>query len=267
MDRTYSIRRPALALVAGALVGTLGGLIGLGGAEFRLPILMTFFALYAHRAVRFNLLVSLVTLAVAIVARLAIQPGIDLSAYIEVALSMITGGIISAWIGAGLLARIPATKLMMIISVLLLVVAAMLIAEATYVETALPIIHHDPLVRSGVGLLTGLLIGAISSLLGVAGGEFIIPVLIFIFGVEIKTAGTLSLVISLPVVAVGVARHYQTGHYRSRGVLTFLVLPMSFGSVIGAVAGGFLSSTVPVDALKFVLALILASSAIKLLRH
>ncbi len=117
MDRAYSIRRPALALVAGALVGTLGGLIGLGGAEFRLPILMTFFALYAHRAVRFNLLVSLVTLAVAIGARLAIQPGIDLSAYTEVALSMITGGIISAWIGAGLLARIPATKLMMVISV------------------------------------------------------------------------------------------------------------------------------------------------------
>jgi uncharacterized membrane protein YfcA len=123
------------------------------------------------------------------------------------------------------------------------------------------------LVRSGAGLLTGLLIGAISSLLGVAGGEFIIPVLIFIFGADIKTAGTLSLLISLPVVAVGVVKHYQTGHYRSRDVLMFLVLPMSFGSVIGAVAGGFLSSTVPVDALKFVLALILAFSAIKLLRH
>jgi uncharacterized membrane protein YfcA len=180
---------------------------------------------------------------------------------------MITGGIISAWIGAGLLARIPASRLMMIISALLLVVAALLIAEATYKGTALLSLHHDPLLRPSVGLLAGLFVGAISSLLGVAGGEFIIPILIFIFGADIKTAGTLSLLVSLPVVAVGVAKHYLTGHYRSRDVLIFLVLPMSVGSVIGAVVGGFLSNAVPIDALKIFLALILASSAIKLSRH
>ena len=43
----------------------------------------------------------------------------------------------------------------------------------------------------------------ISSLLGVAGGEFIIPILIFIFGVDIRTAGTESVLISLPVVLTG----------------------------------------------------------------
>ena len=43
-----------------------------------------------------------------------------------------------------------------------------------------------------------------SSLLGVAVGELIIPTLVFDFGVGIKTAGTASLLISLPTVAVGV---------------------------------------------------------------
>jgi hypothetical protein len=38
-------------------------LIGLGGAEYRLPILIGMFALYPHRAVRTNLLISLATLA------------------------------------------------------------------------------------------------------------------------------------------------------------------------------------------------------------
>lgn len=223
MDKKYSIRRPVLSLIAGALVGTLGGLIGLGGAEFRLPVLITIFALYAHRAVRFNLLVSLVTLVVAAVTRLEIQPGINLSDNLDVVLSMITGGIISAWIGAGLLARIPSSRLMMIISALLLVVAAMLFAEAAYEGTGLPALPQEAVLRFAVGLLAGLLVGAISSLLGVAGGEFIIPILIFIFGVDIKTAGTLSLLISLPVVAVGVVKHHLTGHYRSRDVLMFLV--------------------------------------------
>ena len=37
-ERLYPIRRPVAAACAGAAVAILGGLIGLGGAEFRLPI-------------------------------------------------------------------------------------------------------------------------------------------------------------------------------------------------------------------------------------
>jgi len=43
-ERLYPIRRPLAALSAGAAVAILGGLIGLGGAEFRLPILIAVFA-------------------------------------------------------------------------------------------------------------------------------------------------------------------------------------------------------------------------------
>jgi hypothetical protein len=50
------------AALAGTAVAMLGGVIGLGGAEFRLPILIGAFALYAHRAIRINLLITLATL-------------------------------------------------------------------------------------------------------------------------------------------------------------------------------------------------------------
>ena len=40
----------------------------LGGAEFRLPLLIAVFTLYPHRAVRINLLISLVTLAMSAAA-------------------------------------------------------------------------------------------------------------------------------------------------------------------------------------------------------
>ena len=72
-----------------------------------------------------------------------------------------------------------------------------------------------------------------------AGGEFIIPILIFVFGADIKTAGTASVLISIPVVLTGVTRHWLTGHYRSQSMLAYLVLPMSIGSLIGAVIGGY----------------------------
>jgi len=39
-------------------------------------------------------------------------------------------------------------------------------------------------------------IGLVSSVLGVAGGELIVPTLVFGFGADIKTAGTASLLIS-----------------------------------------------------------------------
>lgn len=42
-ERLYPIRRPAAAFCAGAAVALLGGLIGLGGAEFRLPVLIAIF--------------------------------------------------------------------------------------------------------------------------------------------------------------------------------------------------------------------------------
>jgi uncharacterized protein len=77
------------------------------------------------------------------------------------------------------------------------------------------------------------IVGAVSSLLGVAGGELIIPILMFIFGADIRTAATASVLISTPVVLTGIARQWLAGTYRSRSMLSFLVLPMSLGSAEG----------------------------------
>jgi uncharacterized membrane protein YfcA len=70
----------------------------------------------------------------------------------------------------------------------------------------------------------------------VAGGELIIPTLVFAFGAGIKAAGTASLLISLPTVAVGVLRHRRLGSFEERADLTRTVAPMGLGSVAGAVA-------------------------------
>ena len=106
--------------------------------------------------------------------------------------------------------------------------------------------------------------GLVSSLLRVAGGELIIPTLVFAFGVDIKTAGTASLLISLPTVAVGVLRHRRLGSLADRADLTRTVAPMGAGLVIGAVAGGFLVGVVAASVLKFVLGVILIVSAVRI---
>jgi uncharacterized membrane protein YfcA len=263
-ERLYPIRRPLAAAFAGAVVAILGGLIGLGGAEFRLPILIGVFALYAHRAIRVNLLISLATLAMAAAARLGFLHTVNVGDFALEIVAMLAGGILAAWFGAAYLSRIPKAQIMTVIAILLLAIAVLLAGETLVSGLAWSALAHDSAWRAPVAVMAGLLVGTVSSLLGVAGGEFIIPILIFIFGADIRTAGTASILISIPVVLTGVARHWLTGHYRSQSLLVNLVLPMSVGSLIGAVIGGYLAAWAPTDALRLALAAILAVSAVKL---
>jgi uncharacterized membrane protein YfcA len=151
-----------------------------------------------------------------------------------------------------------------VIAVLLVATAGLLAAETFFSGAAWTALAPDSLLRPGVAVVAGLLVGAISSLLGVAGGEFIIPILIFVFGADIRTAGTASVLISIPIVLTGVARHWLTGHYRSPSMFQNLILPMALGSMLGAVIGGYLAVWAPTDVLRLTLAVILALSAAKL---
>jgi uncharacterized membrane protein YfcA len=173
---------------------------------------------------------------------------------------MLAGGIIAAGFGASALSRIPKTRIMGVIAVLLLVVAALLALETLVSGSGVgwTLLTQASAWRGSAAFVAGLLVGAMSSLLGVAGGAFIIPILIFIFAADIRTAGTASVLISLPVVLTGVTRHWLTGHYRSQTMLAFLVLPMCIRSLIGATIGGYLAAWTPTDSLRIVLAVVLA---------
>jgi uncharacterized membrane protein YfcA len=257
-------RRALLALGAGAAVGTLGGLIGLGGAEFRLPLLLGVFALAAHAAVRLNLLMSLVTLAAAAVARLGFDGVPALAPHAAEIAALTVAAMAAAWFGAGWLARIDAVRLTRIIAVLLAGIGALLLLEAAAGEALHLGAAPGGWWRAPAGAAAGLVIGLVSSLLGVAGGELIIPTLIFGFGLDIRAAGSASLLISLPAVLVGVLRHARAGRYADRGMLLGIGLPMAAGSVLGAMAGAAALPFLPAGTLKLVLGLILLLAAQRL---
>ena len=67
--------------------------------------------------------------------------------------------------------------------------------------------------KAPIALVAGVLIGIVSTLLGVASGELIIPTLVLGFGMPIKAAGTLSLLISIPTILVGLDRHRARGTF------------------------------------------------------
>ncbi len=260
-------RRSRLAFLYAVPIGLLGGLIGLGGAEFRLPVLAGPLKYPARQAVPLNLAVSLVTLAASLAIRsstLSLSPVVP---FLPAVLALIAGAVVTAFLGAALAGRLSNEQLERLILVLLVVIGLALIVEGFLPQEIPGLLQNAALHwRIVAGILFGLAIGLVSSLLGVAGGELIIPTFVFAFGADIKTAGTASLLVSLPTVVVGILRYASRGAFANRRALSNTVAPMSLGSVIGAIFGGMLVGLVPTSILKIVLGLILNISAFRTFR-
>lgn len=258
--------RSALAFVYSVPIAVLGGLIGLGGAEFRLPVLAGPLGYSARRAVPLNLAVSLVTIVTSLLIRSRSTDTDAVSDYSRAIFALIVGAVIAAIFGTSLFARLSDDRLERLILILLLAVGIALIAESILPGHTGRLLPEGQVADIVAGVLFGLGIGLISSLLGVAGGEVIIPTLVLAYGADIKIAGTASLIISLPTVAVGIARYFRRGAYSSVA-LRETVAPMAIGSIIGALIGGSLVGIVPSNVLKFGLGLLLIASALRVFHH
>lgn len=246
-------------------IGGLAGLIGLGGGEFRLPVLMHAIGFGAKAAVPLNLLVSLVTLAVATVARSGTVSILAIEPYLPAVVGLALGGMASAFYGARLVQALTTRRLIQVIAALLAALGGLLLVEAAVPFERLVALPADPLVHGAMGFVIGIAIGLVSSMLGVAGGELLIPTLMFVFAADIRTAGTASLLISLGVVTTGLWRYWRLGAIpRGRGVQR-ITLAMSAGSILGAILGGLAIAVAPVTALKLLLGLVLVAAAGKTL--
>lgn len=263
-DRVHESR----AFAWGGAIGTLGGLIGLGGAEFRLPVLVGRFRLATLEAVILNKAISLVVVAAALLFRARAIPLEDTLAHGGIILNLLAGSLAGAWFMAGHAVRLSGATLNRLIMILLTGLAALMLAEGVLD------LHGNgrPLFADGgmqtvAGVIAGLVIGAVAALLGVAGGELLIPALVLLFGLDIKLAGSLSLAVSLPTMIVGFARYRTASAFRVLVRERHVLVWMAFGSVAGAALGGMLLGAVPERVLTLLLAVILAISAVKVFRH
>lgn len=247
-------------------IGALAGLVGLGGGEFRLPVLMHVIGFGARAAVPINLAVSLATLSFALAARGHAVPLAGLGAHGPEISGLLAGGMLTAVWGARLVHRLSDARLVRLIGILLAGLGVLLLAEAVFPFGQGGWLDGDAMLRGIAGLLIGLGVGVVSSLLGVAGGELLIPALVLLFGADIKTAGSASILISLAIVAVGLARHYTLGGLNFRGGARRMIGAMSLGSLLGAAIGGVAVAYAPGELLKLLLAVVLLVAAAKTLR-
>lgn len=260
--------RPVLSFGIGAAVGTAGGLIGLGGAEFRLPALIGALHFSAREAVAVNLVSSFIVLAAAFPFRAGTVSLTEIQPHLPAVLGMLAGSISAAWIGAGWLRRASDRVLGRLILILLVALGCVLIAEGLLIAEPSRPVGEGLVPTVLVAAAFGVVIGLISSLLGVAGGELIIPVFILLFGVDVKVAGSMSILVGMPTIAVGLLRHFGAGSVlRERAIWHTTIVPLGAGSVLGAILGALALGLVPSQALKIGLGIILIWSAWGVFRH
>ncbi|MEW6248087.1 MAG: sulfite exporter TauE/SafE family protein [Nitrospirota bacterium] len=256
-------RRSAMALAYGVPIGMLGGLIGLGGAEFRLPVLAGPLKYRACQAVALYLAVTLATVTAVLGTRGGALPLDSFARRIPAMSALIGGSVIGASFGPALGGRWSDRHLDRVVFVLLVGLGCGLMLDSVLIHEPVRLIDRSAPSRVGAGFFFGAVIRLISGQLGVAGGEPLIPTLIFAFGWDMQTAGTASLLISMPMVVIGLIGHARQGSFTDRRAWGETVLPMNVGSMLGAVMGGLLVNAVSLSMLKTLLGVILIISAWK----
>lgn len=89
------------------------------------------------------------------------------------------------------------------------------------------------------GVLLGLGMGVLSGL-GLGGGKLLIPVLVFLFSLQQQSAQGVALMAFLPIAALAATVHRREGNVRVDVALT-----LACTSIVGAVAGAWLATSLP----------------------
>lgn len=253
------------AIAWGALVGVLGGLVGLGGAEFRLPILVSVFNYRTLQAIIINLIVSLVTVTFSFIFRSGVVGLENIVANWAVILNILAGSLIGSYVGVHYATRINERVLHQVVVGFLMVLSVILIGH--HFIFSLESLQLPSLLRISLGFLAGIIIGIFSSMLGVAGGELIIPTIILLFSVDIKLAGSLSLAISIPTILMGLWKYRSQQRLKDVNTEQRFIVAMASGSILGAFVGSHLLRYVSSSLLYLILGSILLLSALKLAQH
>lgn len=270
LDGAQGKSRPAVAhdalpaFAGGALIGSLGGLVGLGGAEFRLPLLLGLFRFGALEAVILNKAMSLIVVAAALPFRAGTVPFVTIAANWPIILDLLSGSLLGAWLGAGWATRLGSRNLYRVLAILLVSIAGALVFGHRTMAAS-PLLSGSWQILAGVA--AGFAIGVVGSLMGVAGGELLIPTLALLFGAEIKLAGSLSLAVSLPTMIVGFTRYSRDSAFVVVARNKTFVVVMALGSITGAFVGAGLLGSVPDSILLPLFASILVISSVKVWQH
>lgn len=217
----------AAGSLAGFFIGMLSGFTGVGGGEYRSPVLLVLL-----RNVRVAIATNLAIGVTVSVTSFGLRGGYSLAPdYLLLALALVATSLPGAYMGTIMTRRISSRGLKLILASILFVTGLRFILFETgsgigFALTPLAVV---------LALIFGFGLGMISGLLGLAAGEYRIPALILVFGLSARLAGTVSSLAAIPQQTLAYWKHRRLGH--TAATATRLGLAMTLASVIGVALG------------------------------
>lgn len=254
--------RVSIIAAASGLTGMAAGFIGVGGGEFRLPVLVELLGFPLKLAGGINLVVGLFTVALSVYRRWGLQAWT--AEDVRMVAVMGIASVVGAALGVIWRERLPMRSLKSIVCVYLGVVGVWMLYESmAHVEHVL--LDPQGLERGVLAAVIGLAIAVVSGTLGIAGGEMRIPALLYLFALPIQEAGMLSLMVSLPTLASGALTDWRIGGLPASAIR--IAVFMGVASAAGVLLGVALLPYADRDLLKGTLGILLVIATIRLASH
>ncbi len=229
----------AAPLLYGALVGLALGLTGMGSV-FAVPLLVYGLRLGPHAAVCVSM-AAVAAMALVACARKSRLELIEVSAGTAVA----AGGVLGAPVGVWLNKQLSPNLLLVLFAVLAAVIGLrmLLTGKASESNGTQPLPLPQGRLQSIFAKLTlmmfvGLIAGVLSGMLGVGGGFFIIPALLFLSGLKIHSAIATSLPVVVLISAVAMTGHLIAGQRPSLELTGLFAAGGVVGVELGSRLGG-----------------------------
>jgi len=242
-----------MSFFIGLLSGLFGGLVGLGGGVIMIPLMTGFLKLDQHRA-HGTSLVALVFTGISGAIAYGMKGAVDVTAAVLMAVT----AVVTARAGAHFAHSLAEWKLKRSFGGFLVFVSLLMLLK--------PYLPAVPGLDAGwpkvtVLLLTGVLTGFLSGMMGVGGGTIMVPAMVLLAGFTQHLAQGSSLLAMVPAGAAGACTHYRLGN-----VVTRLLAGLVPGILIGTFLGGTMAHHLPEGTLRLVFSAVLIWTGVRYLR-
>ncbi|MDF9407033.1 MAG: Sulfite exporter TauE/SafE [Pelotomaculum sp. PtaB.Bin013] len=237
----------------GLATGIFGGLVGLGGGEIMIPLMVRILKMEQRKA-QGTCLVAFVFTGVSGTLTYMSRGSVDLTA----AMLLVSVAVFTARLGASYANALPEWKLKRAFGWLLFAVTMLLLLKSYPSHIA-----GSPAEWTKVFILlfTGGITGFLSGMLGIGGGSIMVPAMVLLTGFTQYTAQGSSLLAMIPIGLVGAYTHWRFGN------VSVKTLPgLIPGILIGSFLGGSLAHSLPEIALRIIFAVILIGTGINYIR-
>ncbi|MCH0539660.1 sulfite exporter TauE/SafE family protein [Streptomyces sp. MUM 203J] len=226
-----------LVLAASVLIGVSLGVLGGGGSILTVPILVYLAGMDAKEAIATSLFVVGATSLVGLVpharaGRVRWRTGLVFGAV----------SMAGAYGGGRLAEYVPGTALLVAFALMMLATAAAMLRKPRRPEAAGPLHRELPVTHV---IAEGLVVGAVTGLVGSGGGFLVVPALALLGGLPMSVAvGTSLLVIAMKSFS-GLA-----GHLNGVQIDWVLAVAVTAAAVVGSLIGSRFAGRIPQDTLR-----------------